>query len=357
MTKQLIALLSALLACSASKGQSGSSTVSASATSASGAGGAGGAGGGSISTTIGAGGFDPGSGGGGGDGPCVDPSFKLKAADPSEAQLAAAFTKSYTAYDLGTPPGMPSGHLGGCAILFTDKDKLLLVGSSETPEAGLYVIGVKRDACGHIAEWQGTAQKVASAPYMDANLVYAANNTLLYSEWPVAKIGQLLPGGTSPASDVALNVSDSPGGLGFVPSYLPAAGELRALGWPNGTFFHIAAKLNGNLFDIGAATPAKTLAGGPGGFAYVPPGSPQFSKPSLIVAEWSGDKVVTYEVDNQGDPKPETRADFFSSFLKPWGAYFEPVTGDYIFLTWKGVPDKVFIVRGFSPPPPPPKPK
>jgi hypothetical protein len=43
---------------------------------------------------------------------------------------------------------------------------------------------------------------------------------------------------------------------------------------------------------------------------------------------------------------------FFESFNKPWGSYFEPETGDYIFLQWEAQPDHVYIVQGFVPPPP-----
>ena len=47
------------------------------------------------------------------------------------------------------------------------------------------------------------------------------------------------------------------------------------------------------------------------------------------MAEWSGGKVAAYDVDPEGDPIASTRRDFFSTFPKPWGAYFEAVTGDF----------------------------
>jgi hypothetical protein len=47
-----------------------------------------------------------------------------------------------------------------------------------------------------------------------------------------------------------------------------------------------------------------------------------------------------------------TRREFFSKFPRPWGAYFEPVTGDYMFLSWGTNADRVYIVQGFVPPPP-----
>jgi hypothetical protein len=42
------------------------------------------------------------------------------------------------------------------------------------------------------------------------------------------------------------------------------------------------------------------------------------------------------------------------TFPRPWGAYFEPVTGDYLFLTWGAGNDRIYLVEGFAAPPPPP---
>jgi hypothetical protein len=105
-------------------------------------------------------------------------------------------------------------------------------------------------------------------------------------------------------------------------------------------------------------------------------GSPGFAMPSLIVTEWFQDTawksvyqdppdgtpqaVAAYEVTTEGDPKPLTRRPFFSQFPRPWGAFFEPLTGDFLFATWRGsrgsMPDRIVQVRGFRPPPPPPAP-
>jgi hypothetical protein len=299
------------------------------------------------------------AGGGAGAAGCVSSGSNLVPAGP-EAVLAAEYAQHYQAFLLGTVPGLPTdGHLGGCTIAATDDNTLLVVGNSETPAAGLWSIGVVRDNCGHIVAWNGQAQKIADAPYMDANLPYTDKGVLLYSAWPVNKLGQLMPGATSPSSETDLaifGVSDSPGGLAFVPSYLPAAGELRAAGWPAGSFYHLDyAVQSPPLLTITGASLATTVTEG-GGFAYVPPGSPGFPKPSLIMAEWQGSAVVSYEVNDQGDPLPATRKPFFTTFPMPWGAYFEPVTGDYLFLTWESVPDRVYIVQGFDKPPPPPPP-
>ena len=97
------------------------------------------------------------------------------------------------------------------------------------------------------------------------------------------------------------------------------------------------------------------LPNGPGGFADIPSGSPGFAVDHLIVSEWSANTVGVYEVDASGDPVAATREDFFATFPRPWGAYFEPLTGEFLVLTWGVGADKVYIVQGFEPPPPIPQ--
>jgi hypothetical protein len=248
-------------------------------------------------------------------------------------------------------------------VHYQDQDTLLIAGDTETPQGALYSIKLKRDACGHILGWNGSATKVASTPYVDANLLYTKNNLLFYSEWPNYTLGQILPNSSMPDRETNLQSlgmgGGGTGGIGFVPGYLPPAGKMRGVTWPDGWWYHIDLAANGNLFNVTLLTKtAVTLPGGPGGFAYVPPGSPVFANHSVIMAEWSVDKVATYAIDNDGDPLPNTRVEFFTAFPKPWGAYFDRVSGDYLFLTWGAAnpPDRVFVVRGFAVPPPPPPP-
>jgi hypothetical protein len=267
----------------------------------------------------------------------------------------------YQVYDLGVVPGMPPGHLGGCVIKHDDPNTLLIAGDSEAPSGGIYSIGLERGPCGHIIGFNGTATLVATTPYVDANLVYGPSDVLFYTQWPVNQISQLLPGSIQP--DVTLDCagigvvnSGSVAGFGFVPPELMAAGEPRTVTWANGDWYRLTLSGGGPTFTLSNAVKIATLPGGPGGFAYVPAGSPGFDAPSLILAEWSVDTVATYEVDPSGDPIPATRKDFFTTFPRPWGAYFEPNTGDYLFLTWGSLPDRVYIVQGFALPPPPPPP-
>ncbi|MGE0400609.1 MAG: hypothetical protein AB7T06_28120 [Kofleriaceae bacterium] len=280
-----------------------------------------------------------------------------------DVQLAAPFDTLYTVYDLGQVPGVPNP-LGGTVISALDPNTLLVAGASEAPDGAIYQIGVNRDACGHIIGFNGTATVHATTPYVDANLVYTSPDLLVYTEWPQYNITQLRTGSatfdrTTNFSAVGMDTTgdSGPGGLGLVPPNLAAANELRVVTWPGGRWFHVASAPDGNLLSITGTTQTQTLPNEPGGFAYVPAGSPGFTNQSLIVAEWragnpDADRVAVYEVDAQGDPMVSTRREFMSKFPRPWGAYFEPVTGDYLFLSWGTNADRVYIVQGFVPPPP-----
>lgn len=295
------------------------------------------------------------------------PSCPSSTATPAgtEVQLAPEFAGLYSVFVLGPVPGVPNP-LGGIVVSAADPNVLLVAGASERAEGALYAIGVTRDACGHIVGFTGTASVAASTPYVDANLVYGPGDLLVYTEWPQYQLAQLAPGATTPSRETDLRTlgidgvgDQGPGGIGYVPAGLAGAGTLRLVTWPVGTWYEVSATLTGGLYTIDAITARATLPNNPGGFAYVPAGSPGFAAQSLIVAEWNQggralDRVAVYEVDGQGDPEVGTRREFFTTFPRPWGAYFEPVTGDYLFLTWGDGNDRVYIVQGFVPPLPVP---
>ena len=128
---------------------------------------------------------------------CSDKPGKL--AGP-EVVIAAEFAELYTTYELGPVPGIPAdARLGGCVISYDDPDTLLIAGYSEAPNGKIYKIGVERGNCDHIVGFTGQAAAVADTPYIDANLIYVKSGLLLYSEWPVNNISQLLPGANAPA--------------------------------------------------------------------------------------------------------------------------------------------------------------
>lgn len=332
----------------------------------------------------------------GGDGAPACTGVRPPTLDPKLGRIAAPFASSYEAFDLGPMP-LPDGEtdplalnpLGGCVVgqraVFADEDTMAFVARSERADAAIYSVRLKRDGCGHIVGFDGRPKRLASVPFADASLVLTPARTLLVPQYPRASItelatdmsvlrtSELVPLGVDGPVDgtaVDLAAGESPGGLAIVPSFLAGRGGLRALAFPSGRFFDLGAAGTVPGAPIAGATSQVMLDHGPGGLAYVPPGSPGFPEASLLVSEWyrgrftpeknmnpspDTQRVAAYRVDERGTPVPSSRQDFFESFDRPWGAYFEPVTGDFIFLSWSfsgtKTPDHVVIVRGFAPPP------
>ena len=281
-------------------------------------------------------------------------------ANPTDVVINAAFANDYTTYVLGLVPGIPASRLGGCVVDANDPNALLVATDSEDASGAIYSIPLQRESCGHITGFAGNATLVATTPYVDANLLYGPSQVMFYSEWPVNQLSELLPNQTTPAYTVDLSTvsvgGGGPGGIGFVPPNLADPGGLRAVAWPSGNWYHLGYATNGQTYAITSSTQTATLPNGPGGFGYVPQGSPDFAKQSIITPEWPGGQVAVYEVDTMGDPVVATRRQFFDKFPVPWGAYFEPTTGDFIFLSWGSGNDRIYIVEGFTKPPPAPLP-
>lgn len=272
--------------------------------------------------------------------------------------VEAPFAANYRAYDLGRVPGLPATRYGGCLIDRDDPDLMYIGVDSETPMGTIYSIRVVRDCDRHIIGYSGTARMVASAPYVDANLFYDRDGNILFSMWPVDQIAVLRPGATMPSQVISLmsfgiEQQASPGGLAFVPTGFTGAGELRAVGWPNFGWFRIPYTYRDRTYTLATAERRAMFTNGTGGFAYVPPGSPMIDRPSLIMAEWAT-TVSLFDVDPRGDVVPSTRRPFLTGLTNAWGAYFEPVTGDFMFPSWGN--DRVIVVRGFATPQPPPIP-
>lgn len=324
---------------------------------------AGGAAFGGGSATAGGASSAGGFGGGGGSGGGFDAGMSCpplpQPPDDAGVVMHPDFATSYTFSELGPVPGVP-GPLGGCVVLQADRDHLLIAGSSERPTGGLYRVRLRRDACGHIVGWDGSAVKIADTPYIDANILELAGGSLLYTGWNVSQLSQLALDAGTPMWTTDLTtrgqVGSSAGGLGRVPPWLAAAGQFRIVGWPDGKWHRVELAADAGVYSVQRVvdTGAPALSGGPGGFAYVPLGSAQFMRASIILSEWTANEVSVVEVDAQGNPLQGTRRQLFTRFPRPWGAYFEPETGDFLFMTWgrPGLPDSVFIVRGFEKPPP-----
>ena len=346
--RALSSLLVFTLSCGAASARVGGGAGGSTATGTDGGTGGGTATGGDAGTA--GGGGTPTSGGTGGgrfDAGITCPS--LPPPDDSGVVMHPDFAVNYT-----------SSELGGCVVLQNDRDHLLIAGASERPNGGLYRVRVRRNACGHIIGFLGTATKIADTPYIDANILELPGNSLLYTGWSVSQLSQLRLDAGAPLWTIDLatrgQVGSSAGGLGRVPPWLAAAGQFRIVGWPDGKWHRLTLTVDAGVYDVVNVvdTGVPALSGGPGGFAYVPVGSAQFTRASIILSEWTANQVSVIEVDPQGNPQPSTRRQLFSQFPLPWGSYFEPETGDFLFMTWgrSGLPDSVFIVQGFEKPPP-----
>src|SRR5262249_3603545 len=253
-----------------------------------------------------------------------------------EVQLTPPFDVYYRAFALGTVPGVPSP-LGGAVIRRGDSNTPLIAGSSERDDGAIYAVRVRRSCGGHIVAFEGTATRVADAPYVDANLVYGAQDLLLFTGWPEYTLAQLPAGAMTPSQTTDLRTlgivttdDSGPGGLGFVPPGLAAMGELRLVTWPAGHWYHVGITQAAGVYTIDSLTAFATVPNNPGGFAYVPAGSQGFARQSIIVAEWqqldaTKDRVAVYEEDQFGDPVLSTPRQFFAPFPPPSPPPFPPV--------------------------------
>ena len=218
--------------------------------------------------------------------------------------VAPAFSGVYSLQSLGGVPGLPSPY-GGLA--FIDNDTLLIGGRANVLEGRLYTIDVLRDGDGHISGFAGAAAEFGSVgEFNDGGVVFGPGGVLFTARWPENELGQTLPGDLDEmriTNLTGLGIAPSPGGLMFVPPGLPGAGQLKLVSWEGGEWYTLSLALAPDgTYDILAAALGPTLAGGPEGIAYVPPGSPLFANPSVLISEYSAGNVAVYEVDGSGQP-------------------------------------------------------
>jgi len=270
--------------------------------------------------------------------------------------IEAPFSSGYSVTDIGAPPGVPA-RLGGLTLKAGTTDRLLIGGEANGAGGALYEVGLVRDGSGHITGFSDTATRFADAANNDGGVIYGPGGVLFLARWPLNQLGQTRPGSTTTDKIIdltALGVTSSLASLQFVPSGQPGAGSLKMASYGGGQWYDAAVVPDGSgLYDLANVTPipASTLPGGPEGFVYVPSGSRQFSRPSLLVSEYAADQIAAYAVDGNGDPIVSTRRTFLTGLDGAEGALVDPVTGDYLFSTFGGT-GNVIVIRGFRQPPP-----
>jgi hypothetical protein len=267
------------------------------------------------------------------------------------AIIAAPYSGSYTLTDLGSAAGVP-GSYGGLVVKAGDPSKLLLGGNANATSGAIYEVTVIRDGANHITGFSGAASLFATAPNIDGGLMYGPGEVLFYTAFPSNQIGEIKPGSTAPDKIVnlgSLGVTSSVGSLAFVPTGFPGAGSLKIASYNGGGFYDASVTADGlGTYNISPATLQTSPGRGPEGIAYVPLGSPLFLSPSLLLSEYSTGTVGAYKLDADGNPIVGTRTDFITGLTGAEGATIDPLTGDFLFSTFGGGGQHVYVVRGFA---------
>lgn len=267
------------------------------------------------------------------------------------------FASHYTVSDLGAVPGLPSFY-GGLTLLAGNPNTLLIGGNANTAAGRLYTIGVTRDADNHITGFTGTATQFGDVgDYNDGGVVYGPGGVLFTAQWNVNNLGQTLPGSTDEDRVDALGPlgigGSSISALNFVPAGFPGAGQMKVVSWPDGNWYTVNYSPDGaGTYNLNSATLELSIVGGPEGFVYMDSTNPGFAVDSLLVSDYSLDRVSAYEIDAHGNPVVSTRRDFLTDLTGAEGALIDPLTGDFLFSTFGGG-DRVIIVQGFMQPPSP----
>jgi hypothetical protein len=275
----------------------------------------------------------------------------LVASSLAHAQtIAPQYASNYAIVNLGSVPGVP-GPYGGVAVSPTDTDLLLIGGSANNANGAIYSIRVRRNQCGNITGFIGTAQRLCSAPQIDGGLIVTSDNVILTTRYPDNGINMIKPGSTAPDKIVSLTplgVASSTGSLTIVPDDQPGAGRLKIASYNASLFYDAALSPDGSgTYNVSAVTQTANIGGGPEGIAYVPANSPLFPVPALLIAEYGSGRISAWDINTTGDPIPNTRRDFITGLGGAEGAFLDITSGDFIFSTFGGG-DRVIVVQGFA---------
>ena len=257
--------------------------------------------------------------------------------------LGSYYAGYYNFSNLGSVPGA-SNLYGGLTFLSGDPNTMLLGTHANYGDAAIDQVGVTRDGSGHITGFSGSASQVATAPNIDSGLEYGPGGVLFFTEYYTDQVGEIKPGDTSPDKTIPLSTGGSVGGLQFVPTGFAGAGNMVLIDYRTGEFSMVPLTPDGSgTYDMGAVLGSVTLPNGPEGVLYVPAGSSRFTNPSVLVAEYQGGDIVSYELDANGLPILSTRKVFLSGLNVtvgtdggPEGAKVDPLTNDFLFSTYDG---------------------
>lgn len=279
----------------------------------------------------------------------VGVTFLASAGLASSQSIGAEFAADYSLVSLGSVANVPVNYGG---LTFLDANTLLVGGSANGGNGAIYSASVLRGTDGFVTGF-GAASLFATAPNIDGGLVFGPGGVLFFTGYPINTIGQITPGSTAPAKITTVTgngVTSSLGSLLFVPQGYGGAGQLKVLSYNGNTWQTLSYSADGlGTLNFGATSNSISIGGGPEGAAYVPLGSDGFASPSVLVSEYGLGRVVTYEVDTNGDPITSTRRVVVTGLTGAEGAAIDPATGDFFFSTFGGG-NQVVRVTGFAAP-------
>lgn len=175
---------------------------------------------------------------------------------------------------------------------------------------------------------------------------------MLFARSDNLELYEFKPGSITPDLTVTLTTfgypNDGYGTLQFVPPGLPGAGLLKVPDFFTGEWYDVALSANGSgTYNVtGVTGPNATASIHTMGVLYVPPGSPQFTSPSVLVDQYYTGPIWVYALDTNGNPTGSGTP--FITSLCPYGATIDPLTGDMFFTTTLSGED-LWQVQGFSP--------
>ncbi len=276
--------------------------------------------------------------------------FHLSASFTSAQDITPEFELNYTLQDLGSVPGVPTPY-GGLTFKHDDPNTLLIGGQANQLGAAIYAIQVVRGCDNIVTGFVGQATLYATAPRIDGGLAYGPDNVLFFTTYSNNTVGQILPGSTEPDKIIALadlGVLGSTGTLNFPPAGFPGEGRLKIATYTGSRWYDTTITPDGKgTFDIAAMKDHIVIGNGPEGIAFVSAGSPNFENDSVLISEYSGGRVASYEVDANGDPILDTRRVLVTGLSGAEGATVDPLTNDFLFSTFGGG-NRVLVVRGFE---------
>jgi len=275
--------------------------------------------------------------------------------------LGPDFALDYSFASIGAPSGLPT-NFGGLAFQPGNANTLFIGGAANSSSGRIHTISVTRDGSGHINGFTGTATPFGNVgDFNDGGVVFGPGGVLFTAQWPVHMLGQTKPGSTDEdrvddMSAIGIAANSSISALNFVPAGFNGAGQMKVVTWIGGSWYTVPFSPDGSgTFNLGTAIFELTIAGGPEGFVYIDGVNAGFSVDSLLVSDFSANRVSAYEIDSNGDPIVSTRRDFLTGLGGAEGAAIDPLTGDFLFSTFGGG-NQVIVVQGFEAPPPPPPP-